>query len=146
MAKKTVIFRFFFDLLTNCSYDSNESESEGKRLKPTPLPHMRLWFCLLLLFVVWSDSGGDFGGGGGHRHSGLREGDHVRGTQGHDRLRADQGPRPQTTEHSDPHRAPLGTGQVAQPHPLREVHARGCAAHGQPNYTSTNRLQLILRK
>ena len=33
----------FFDLLTNCSYDSNESESEGKRLKPTPLPHMRLW-------------------------------------------------------------------------------------------------------
>ena len=35
----------FFDFLTNCSYDSNESESEGKRLKPTPLPHMRLWFC-----------------------------------------------------------------------------------------------------
>ena len=44
MAKKTVIFRFFFDFLTNYSYDSNESESEGKRLKPTPLPHMRLWF------------------------------------------------------------------------------------------------------
>ena len=43
MAKKTVIFRFF-DFLTNCSYDSNESESEGKRLRPTPLPHMRLWF------------------------------------------------------------------------------------------------------
>ena len=36
----------FFDLLTNCSYDSNESESEGKRLKPTPLPHMRLWFVM----------------------------------------------------------------------------------------------------
>ena len=34
----------FFDFLTNCSYDSNERESEGKRLKPTPLPHMRLWF------------------------------------------------------------------------------------------------------
>ena len=34
----------FFDFLKNCSYDSNESESEGKRLKPTPLPHMRLWF------------------------------------------------------------------------------------------------------
>ena len=34
----------FFDFFTNCSYDSNESESEGKRLKPTPLPHMRLWF------------------------------------------------------------------------------------------------------
>ena len=34
----------FLDFLTNCSYDSNESESEGKRLKPTPLPHMRLWF------------------------------------------------------------------------------------------------------
>ena len=86
---------------------------------------------------MWSDSGGDFGGGGGHRHSGLREGDHVRGTQGHDRLRADQGPRPQTTEHSDPHRAPLGTGQVAQPHPLREVHARGCAAHGQPSHLAS---------
>ena len=28
-------------------YDSNESKSEGNRLKPTPLPHMRLWlvFC-----------------------------------------------------------------------------------------------------
>ena len=34
----------FFDFLTNCSYDSNERESEGKRLKPTLLPHMRLWF------------------------------------------------------------------------------------------------------
>ena len=42
MAKKTVIFRFSY----NCSYDSNESESEGKRLKPTPLPHMRLWYSL----------------------------------------------------------------------------------------------------
>ena len=40
MAKK----QSFFDFLTNCSYDSNESESEGKRLKPTPLSHMRLWF------------------------------------------------------------------------------------------------------
>ena len=40
MAKK----QSFSDFLTNCSYDSNESESEGKRLKPTPLPHMRLWF------------------------------------------------------------------------------------------------------
>ena len=40
MAKK----QSFFDFFTNCSYDSNESESEGKRLKPTPLPHMRLWF------------------------------------------------------------------------------------------------------
>ena len=39
MAKKQP----FFDFFTNCSYDSNESESEGKRLKPTPLPHMRLW-------------------------------------------------------------------------------------------------------
>ena len=43
MAKKQSFFDFF-DFLTNCSYDSNESESEGKRLKPTPLPHMRLWF------------------------------------------------------------------------------------------------------
>ena len=42
MAKKQSFFDFF-DFLTNCSYDSNESESEGKRLKPTPLPHMRLW-------------------------------------------------------------------------------------------------------
>ena len=40
----------FFDLLTNCSYDSNESESEGKRLKTTPLPHMRLWFSFLVHF------------------------------------------------------------------------------------------------
>ena len=40
MAKKQSIFGF----LTNCSYDSNESESEEKRLKSTPLPHMRLWF------------------------------------------------------------------------------------------------------
>ena len=44
MAKK----QSFFDFLTNCSYDSNESESEGKRLKPTPLPHMRLWFRLFM--------------------------------------------------------------------------------------------------
>ena len=43
MAKKQSFFDFF-DFLTNCSYDSSESESEGKRLKPTPLPHMRLWF------------------------------------------------------------------------------------------------------
>ena len=43
MAKKQSFFDFF-DFFTNCSYDSNESESEGKRLKPTPLPHMRLWF------------------------------------------------------------------------------------------------------
>ena len=43
MAKKQPFFDFF-DFLTNCSYDSNESESEGKRLKQTPLPHMRLWF------------------------------------------------------------------------------------------------------
>ena len=42
MAKK----QSFFDFLTNCSYDSNESESEGKRLKPTPLPHMRLWLSI----------------------------------------------------------------------------------------------------
>ena len=62
---KTAIFRHF-DFLKNCPYDSNEvfnshstacqssisitlydwdsSESEGKRAKPTPLPHMRLWF------------------------------------------------------------------------------------------------------
>ena len=26
------------------SYDWDSSESEGKRSKPTPLPHMRLWF------------------------------------------------------------------------------------------------------
>ena len=26
------------------SYDWDSSESEGKRLEPTPLPHMRLWF------------------------------------------------------------------------------------------------------
>ena len=45
MAKKHSFFDFF-DFLTNCSYDSNESESEGKRHKPTPLLHMRLW-CLL---------------------------------------------------------------------------------------------------
>ena len=38
MAKK----QSFFDFLKNCPYDSNESESVGKRLKPTPLPHMRL--------------------------------------------------------------------------------------------------------
>ena len=43
MAKKKSFFDFF-DFLTNCSYDSNESESEGKRPKQTPLPHMRLWF------------------------------------------------------------------------------------------------------
>ena len=43
MAKKQSFFDFF-DFLTNSSYDSNERESEGKRLKPTPLPHMRLWF------------------------------------------------------------------------------------------------------
>ena len=43
MAKKQSFFDFF-DFLTNCSYDSNESESERKRLKPTPLPHMRLCF------------------------------------------------------------------------------------------------------
>ena len=41
MAKKQSFFDFF-DFLTNCSYDSNESKSEGNRLKPTPLPHMRL--------------------------------------------------------------------------------------------------------
>ena len=51
MAKKTVIFRFF-DFLTNCSYDSNESESGGKRLKPTPLPHMRLWFVSLFFGLI----------------------------------------------------------------------------------------------
>ena len=43
MAKKQSFFDFF-DFLTNCSYDSNESKSEGNRLKPTPLPHMRLCF------------------------------------------------------------------------------------------------------
>ena len=48
MAKKQPFFDFFFDFLTNCSNDSNESESEGKRLKPTPLPHMRLWFSFFL--------------------------------------------------------------------------------------------------
>ena len=42
MAKKLSFFDFF-DFLTNCSYDSNESESEGKKLKPIPLPHMQLW-------------------------------------------------------------------------------------------------------
>ena len=26
------------------SFDWDSSESEGKRPKPTPLPHMRLWF------------------------------------------------------------------------------------------------------
>ena len=46
MAKKQLFFDFS-DFLTNCSYDSNESESEGKRLKPTPLRHMQLW-CFLL--------------------------------------------------------------------------------------------------
>ena len=39
-------FSTFFDFCKNSPYDSNESVSEGKRLKPTPLPHMRLWFCL----------------------------------------------------------------------------------------------------
>ena len=48
MAKKQSFFDFF-DFLTNCSYDSNESESEGKRLKPTPLLHMRLWFLSVLV-------------------------------------------------------------------------------------------------
>ena len=48
MAKKKQSFFDFFDFLTNCSYDSNESESERKRLKPTPLPHIRLWFESLL--------------------------------------------------------------------------------------------------
>ena len=61
-------FSTFFDFLKICPYDSNEifyspflqygpmcaisinfygwdsSESEGNRPKPTPLPHMRLWF------------------------------------------------------------------------------------------------------
>ena len=46
LAQKWPKKQSFFDFLTNCSYDSNESESEGKRLKPTPLPHMRLWFGL----------------------------------------------------------------------------------------------------
>ena len=45
-----ISFFDFFDFLTNCSYDSNDSESEGKRLKQTPLPHMRLWFCFQLCF------------------------------------------------------------------------------------------------
>ena len=48
MAKKQSFFDFF-DFLKNCPYDSNESESEGKRLKPTPLPHMRLWLFGALL-------------------------------------------------------------------------------------------------
>ena len=50
MAKKQSFFDFF-DFLTNCSYDSNESESEGKRLKPTPLPHMRLWLGILFILT-----------------------------------------------------------------------------------------------
>ena len=66
-------FPTFFDFLKNCPYDSNEifyshstplygplcaistnshdwdlSESEGKRPKPTPVPHMRLWLFGLL--------------------------------------------------------------------------------------------------
>ena len=44
----------FFNFLTNCSYDSNESESEGKRLKPTPLPHMRLCFFLFFFLPTFS--------------------------------------------------------------------------------------------
>ena len=50
LAQKWPKKQSFFDFLTNCSYDSNESESEGKRLKPTPLPHMRLWFDLKTIF------------------------------------------------------------------------------------------------
>ena len=52
MAKKQSFFDFF-DFLTNCSYDSNESESEGERLKPTPLPHMRLWFVIFRPYFIW---------------------------------------------------------------------------------------------
>ena len=56
MAKKKSFFDFF-DFFTNCSYDSNESESEGKKLKPTPLPHMRLWFTKLpLLYELYGES------------------------------------------------------------------------------------------
>ena len=51
MAKKQSFFDFF-DFLTNCSYDSNERESEGKRLKPTPLPHMRLWLALNAIAII----------------------------------------------------------------------------------------------
>ena len=29
-------------------FASHSSESEGKRHKPTPLPHMRLWFVILI--------------------------------------------------------------------------------------------------
>ena len=43
MAKKNSHFSIF-SIFSQTSYDSNESESEGKRLKPTPLPHTRLWF------------------------------------------------------------------------------------------------------
>ena len=49
---KNQSFFDFFDFLTNCLYDSNESESEGKRLKPTPLPHMRLWLLLVLEIIL----------------------------------------------------------------------------------------------
>ena len=47
LAQKWPKKQSFFDFLTNCSYDSNESESEGKRLKPTSLPHIRLCFFLV---------------------------------------------------------------------------------------------------
>ena len=46
LTKKTVIFRFFrFSHKLFIRFE--ESESEGKRLKPTPLPHMRLWLFFL---------------------------------------------------------------------------------------------------
>ena len=70
IGQKTAIFYFFY-FRKNCPYDSNEilyspstpyyghlcvissnsfccdwSESEGKRPKPTPLPHLRLWFLM----------------------------------------------------------------------------------------------------
>ena len=38
-------------ILSN-SYDWDSSESEGKRRKPTPLPHMRLWFEKFTTFVA----------------------------------------------------------------------------------------------
>ena len=34
--------------ISSNSYDWDLSESEGKRLKPTPLPHMRLWFDIIV--------------------------------------------------------------------------------------------------
>ena len=38
--------------MSSNSYDWDSSESEGNRSKPTPSPHMRLWFILFFMFPL----------------------------------------------------------------------------------------------